>query len=92
MMLELLKSILMSYDDLIAERLSKTGIYGSKARKGLGRHVRKDAPDGLLCRERKEHKRGMGRVLEEKNSASTATSIFISPRYKFHNAAIFERY
>ncbi|HDH06446.1 MAG TPA: hypothetical protein ENH01_12210, partial [Nitrospirae bacterium] len=29
-MLEVLKKILMSYDDLIAERLSKTKVYASK--------------------------------------------------------------
>lgn len=38
LMLQILEGILKSYDDLIAERLSQTKIYPSKARKGLGRH------------------------------------------------------
>jgi len=41
LMLKILERILMSYDDLISERLSRTGKYSSKVRKGLGRHVRK---------------------------------------------------
>lgn len=58
LMLEVLKEILKSYDDLIAERLSKTKIYPSKARKGLGRHKKKDDPQGRFCRGRKIRKRG----------------------------------
>ncbi len=41
LMLKILEQILRGYDDLISERLSQTKIYPSKARKGLGRHVRK---------------------------------------------------
>jgi len=44
LMLEILKTILMGYDDIISERLSRTDIYPSKARKGLGRHIRKGVP------------------------------------------------
>ena len=58
LMLEILKSILMGYDDIISERLSRTNIYPSKARKGLGRHVRKGAPEERFCRGRKILKKG----------------------------------
>ena len=36
LMLTILEQILKSYDDLIAQRLSRTDIYPSKKRKGLG--------------------------------------------------------
>jgi hypothetical protein len=49
---------LISYDDLISECLSRTDIYPSKARKGLGRHIRKGDPEGRFCRGRKIRKRG----------------------------------
>ena len=58
LMLRILEQILRSYDDLISERLSQTKIYDSKARKGLGRHVRKGDPEGRFCRGRKIRKRG----------------------------------
>ena len=58
LMLDVLKEILMSYDDLIAERLSKTTVYGSKDRKGLGRHIRKSESGSRFCRGRKVRKRG----------------------------------
>jgi len=58
LMLKILEQILRGYDDLISERLSQTKIYPSKARKGLGRHVRKDDPEGRFCRGRKIRKRG----------------------------------
>ena len=58
LMLKILEQLLRGYDDLIAERLSQTKIYPSKARKGLGRHVRKDDPKGRFCRGRKIRKRG----------------------------------
>ena len=57
-MLKILEQILRGYDNLISERLSQTKIYPSKARKGLGRHVRKDDPEGRFCRGRKIRKRG----------------------------------
>jgi len=56
LMLQILGGILRSYDDLISERLSRR--YTSKARKGLGRHVRSDDPDSKFCRGRKVRKRG----------------------------------
>jgi hypothetical protein len=59
LMLRLLREILMGYDDLISERLSRTDLYGSKARKGLGRHMTKDDTKGRFCRGRKIRKRGM---------------------------------
>lgn len=58
LMLKILEQILMSYDDLIAERLSQTKIYSTKARKGLGRHIRRSDPEGRFCRGRKVRKRG----------------------------------
>ena len=44
LMLKILEELLMNYDDLICERLSRTDIYPSKARKGLGQHLRKGDP------------------------------------------------
>jgi len=61
LMLRILGEILRGYDDLISERLSQTKIYPSKARKGLGRHVRKGDPEGRFCRGRKIRKRGYRR-------------------------------
>ena len=58
LMLRILEEILKSYDDLISERLSQTKTYPSKARKGLGRHINKDDPEGRFCRGRKIRKRG----------------------------------
>jgi hypothetical protein len=58
LMLQILEQILKGYDDLICERLSQTRIYPSKARKGLGRHFKREGPDGRLCRGRKVRKRG----------------------------------
>ena len=57
-MLKILGEILKTYDDLISERLSQTKIYPSKARKGLGRHIRKGDSEGRFCRGRKIRKRG----------------------------------
>jgi len=58
LMLKILEEILRGYDDLISERLSRTDIYPSKARKGLGRHLRKGDPHERFCRGRKIRKRG----------------------------------
>ena len=58
LMLRILEQILMGYDSLLSERLSQTGIYPSKARKGLGRHIRKGDGEGRYCRGRKVRKRG----------------------------------
>lgn len=51
LMLEILKTILTGYDDLIAARLSpQSGVMTpSKMRKGLGRHVRKGDPNNRFC-------------------------------------------
>ena len=57
-MLGVLKEVLQTHDDLIAQRLSRTDLYPSKARKGLGPHVRKDDTEGRFCRGRKVRKRG----------------------------------
>ena len=46
LMLSILEQILREYDDLIVQRLSRTDIYGSRKRKGLGRHVRKGDRQG----------------------------------------------
>ncbi len=58
LMLKILEQILIGYDDLISQRLSQTKIYPTKARKGLGRHVRKADPEERFCRGRKIRKRG----------------------------------
>jgi len=60
LMLEILKTILTSYDDLVAERLSpQSGVMTpSKTRKGLGRHIRKGVPDRRFCHGRRIRKRG----------------------------------
>ena len=56
----ILKEILTSYDDLISDRLSHHGgvFPPSKARKGLGRHVRKNDPQNRFCHGRTIRKRG----------------------------------
>jgi hypothetical protein len=58
LMLQVLENILCWYDELITERLSRTDIYPSKARKGLGRHVRKADTAQRYCRGRKVRKIG----------------------------------
>ena len=58
LMLKILEQVLRAYDDLISERLSQTSMYPSKARKGLGRHIRRGDPEGRFCRGRKIRKRG----------------------------------
>jgi hypothetical protein len=58
LMLRILEQMLIGYDDLISERLSQTKVYPSKARKGLGRHLRKGDPEGRFCRGRKVRKKG----------------------------------
>ena len=60
LMLGILKQILISYDDLISDRLARHGgvFPPSKARKGLGRHVRKNDPENRFCHGRKIKKRG----------------------------------
>jgi hypothetical protein len=65
LMLRILEAILKNYDDLISERLSQTKIYPSKARKGLGRHLRKGDSEGRFCRGRKIRKRGYRRKPRE---------------------------
>ena len=55
----ILENILRSYDDLISERLSTVQSNPpSKARKGLGRHVRKCDPKDRYCHGRRVRKRG----------------------------------
>ena len=49
--------------NLICERLSQTKIYPSKARKGLGRHIKKNDSEGRFCRGRKIRKRGYRNAL-----------------------------
>ena len=60
LMLEILKTILTSYDDLIAQRLCHHGgvIPPSKMRKGLGRHIRKGDSQNRFCHGRRIRKRG----------------------------------
>ena len=58
LMLWMLKQILILYDDLIMDRLTRTKIYPSKMRNGLGRHIRKDDAEERFCRGRKVYRRG----------------------------------
>ena len=58
-MLEILKQILRSYDDLISERLSTVkSNTPSKAREGPGQHVRKCDPKDRFCHGLRIRKRG----------------------------------
>jgi len=71
LMLEILKQILQSYDDLISERLSTVQSNPpSKARKGLGQHVRKGDPKDRFCHGRRIRKRGY------RNHARSFTTVF----------------
>jgi hypothetical protein len=71
LMLEILKQILRSYDDLISERLSTVQSNPpSKARKGLGQHVRKGDPKNRFCHGRRIRKRGY------RNHARSFTTVF----------------
>ena len=56
LMVRILEMILVGYDDLICERLSES--YPSESRKGLGRHVMREAADDRWCRCRRMRKRG----------------------------------
>ena len=60
LMLQILETILMSYDDLVSQRLSPQAgvICPSKIRKGLGRHIRKGDPKKRFCHGRRIRKRG----------------------------------
>lgn len=58
LMLKVSEQALRSYDYLISERFRRTDIYSRKARKGLGRHVRKGDPQNRFCCGRKIRKRG----------------------------------
>ena len=58
LMLQVLEKVLAWYDEIITERLSRTDIYPSKARKGLGRHLRKADKQHRYCRGRKVRKIG----------------------------------
>ena len=77
LLLDVLECVLKSYDDLIVERLSRTDLYPSKKRKGLGRHVRKDDPDGRYCRGRKVRKRGYRKKPRKVSTVFGRTSIRI---------------
>jgi len=70
LMLMILKQILKSYDNLISERLSRTDIYPSEARKGLGRHFRRGDEKERYCRGRKVYKRGY------RNKARKISTVF----------------
>lgn len=72
LMLRILEQILRSYDDLISQRLSHHGgvFPPSKARKGLGRHIRKSDPDRRFCHGRRIRKRGY------RNQPRTISTVF----------------
>jgi hypothetical protein len=72
LMLRILEQILRSYDDLISERLSHHGSVfpPSKARKGLGRHIRKGDPHRCFCHGRRIRKRGY------RNHPRTISTVF----------------
>ena len=57
LMLEILEKTLMVYDDEIVSRLRFSGM-NTSARKGLGRHLRKDNEDECFCRGRKVISKG----------------------------------
>jgi len=56
LMLRILETILVGYDDVICERLSEE--FSSTERKGLGRHLMKKAAEERWCRGRRVRKRG----------------------------------
>ena len=72
LMLQILEQVLRSYDDLISERLSHHGgvFPPSKARKGLGRHIRKSDPDKRFCHGRRIRRRGY------RNHPRTISTVF----------------
>lgn len=72
LMLRILEQILRSYDDLILERLNHHGgvFPPSKARKGLGRHIRKGDPHHRFCHGRRIRKRGY------RNHSRTVSTVF----------------
>jgi hypothetical protein len=72
LMLRILEQILRSYDDLISERLNHHGgvFPPSKARKGLGRHIRKGDPHHRFCHGRRIRKRGY------RNHSRTVSTVF----------------
>ena len=72
LMLQILEQVLRSYDDLISERLSYHGgvFPPSKARKGLGRHIRKSEPDKRFCHGRRIRRRGY------RNHPRTISTVF----------------
>ena len=72
LMLRILEQILRSYDDLISERLNHHGgvFPPSKARKGLGRHIRKGDPHHRFCHGRRIRKRGY------RNHPRTISTVF----------------
>ena len=72
LMLRILEQILRSYDDLISERLSHHGgvFPPSKARKGLGRHIRKGDLHHRFCHGRRIRKRGY------RNHPRTISTVF----------------
>jgi len=77
LMLRILEQILIGYDDLISERLSQTKIYPSKARKGLGRHLRKGDPEGRFCRGRKARKKGYRKYIRKISTVFGALNLRI---------------
>ena len=72
LMLRILEQILRNYDDLISERLNHHGgvFPPSKARKGLGRHIRKGDPHHRFCHGRRIRKRGY------RNHSRTVSTVF----------------
>jgi hypothetical protein len=72
LMLRILEQVLRSYDDLISERLNHHGgvFPPSKARKGLGRHIRKGDPHHRFCHGRRIRKRGY------RNHSRTVSTVF----------------
>jgi hypothetical protein len=86
LMLRILEQVLVSYDDLISERLSHTEIYPSKARKGLGRHFRKGEgeEERRYCRGRKVKKRGYRE--KERKIATVVGGVFESGRWSVADA------
>jgi hypothetical protein len=69
-MLRILEQILIGYDDLISERLSQTTMYPGKARKGLGRHLRKGDPKGRFQQRIYKPKAYLSGIIAENSSSS----------------------
>lgn len=77
LMRRITEKIIHDYDDLNVKRLSRTDIYPSKSRRGLGRHIRKGDPERRYCRGRKVRKRGYRKSPRKISSVFGKLMVFI---------------